>query len=199
MQQLISGLIKLGIQYVINAALGETVAASATAVGVAQAATLATAYASAAALASLASFGANAVPAQAGIVSTVALAQGLALALADGGLVSGPGGPRADKIPAMLSNGEFVINAASTARNRPLLEAINNDSAGTGVQAPAGGGPNAGGAGGGESQPSGSTTVVNVLDPSLVGDYLNSSSGERVLINVIERNANSVSQLLGRN
>ena len=199
LQQLISGLIKLGIQYVINAALGETVAASATAVGVAQAATLATAYASAAALASLASFGANAVPAQAGIVSTVALAQGLALALADGGLVSGPGGPRADKIPAMLSNGEFVINAASTARNRPLLEAINNDSAGTGVQAPAGGGQNAGGTGGGESQPSGSTTVVNVLDPSLVGDYLNSSSGERVLINVIERNANSVSQLLGRN
>src|ERR1051326_621535 len=29
---------------------------------------------------------------------------------ADGGLVSGPGGPRDDKIPARLSNGEFVVN-----------------------------------------------------------------------------------------
>jgi phage-related protein len=32
---------------------------------------------------------------------------------ATGGYVSGPGGPREDKIPAMLSNGEFVINAAA--------------------------------------------------------------------------------------
>jgi hypothetical protein len=35
---------------------------------------------------------------------------------ATGGYVSGPGGPREDKIPAMLSNGEFVINAASVKR-----------------------------------------------------------------------------------
>jgi hypothetical protein len=45
---------------------------------------------------------------------------------ADGGYVSGPGGEREDKIPAMLSNGEFVINAQSTKRFRPLLEDINN-------------------------------------------------------------------------
>ncbi len=47
------------------------------------------------------------------------------LGLADGGYVSGPGGPRDDLIPAWLSNGEFVNNAESTARNRPLLEALN--------------------------------------------------------------------------
>lgn len=45
--------------------------------------------------------------------------------LATGGYVSGPGGPRADSINARLSNGEFVINAAATAQNRGLLEAIN--------------------------------------------------------------------------
>jgi len=45
--------------------------------------------------------------------------------LADGGFVSGPGGPREDAIPAMLSDGEFVVNAASTARHRPLLEHLN--------------------------------------------------------------------------
>lgn len=46
--------------------------------------------------------------------------------MADGGPVSGPGGPRADKVPAMLSNGEFVVNAAATAKHRALLDAINN-------------------------------------------------------------------------
>lgn len=35
----------------------------------------------------------------------------------------------------------------------------------------------------------GDTTIVNVLDPSLVGDFLTSPSGERVLINVIEETA----------
>ncbi len=44
---------------------------------------------------------------------------------ADGGFITGPGGPREDKVPAMLSNGEFVVNAKDTARNRPLLEVIN--------------------------------------------------------------------------
>lgn len=44
---------------------------------------------------------------------------------ADGGMVRGPGGPRDDKVPAMLSNGEYVINADATSKNRRLLEAIN--------------------------------------------------------------------------
>jgi hypothetical protein len=44
---------------------------------------------------------------------------------ADGGFISGPGGPRDDQIPAWLSNGEFVVNAAATARNRGLLEQMN--------------------------------------------------------------------------
>ena len=44
---------------------------------------------------------------------------------ASGGFVSGPGGPKADKIPAMLSDGEYVINAAATKKFGPLLAAIN--------------------------------------------------------------------------
>ena len=47
---------------------------------------------------------------------------------ADGGHISGPGGPRDDLIPAYLSNGEFVVNAAATAQYAPLLEAINSGS-----------------------------------------------------------------------
>ena len=44
----------------------------------------------------------------------------------DGGLVTGPGGPRSDSILAFLSNGEYVVNAAATRANTPLLDAINS-------------------------------------------------------------------------
>lgn len=46
--------------------------------------------------------------------------------LKDGGLVQGAGGPRDDKVLLWGSNGEFMVNAAATARNRPLLEAMNS-------------------------------------------------------------------------
>lgn len=48
------------------------------------------------------------------------------LALNSGGRVSGPGGPTDDKVPAMLSDGEFVVNARSAKQHRGLLEAINS-------------------------------------------------------------------------
>ncbi|MFB8031322.1 hypothetical protein, partial [Streptomyces sp. NPDC055990] len=44
---------------------------------------------------------------------------------ATGGFIRGPGSATSDSIPVMLSNGEYVVNAASTARALPLLEAIN--------------------------------------------------------------------------
>ena len=47
--------------------------------------------------------------------------------LKDGGLVTGDGGPRSDSILIAASNGEFMVNAEATARNRPLLEAINDN------------------------------------------------------------------------
>lgn len=45
--------------------------------------------------------------------------------LASGGMVRGPGSPTSDSIPAMLSNGEFVVRAAAVQKHRGLLEAIN--------------------------------------------------------------------------
>ena len=44
---------------------------------------------------------------------------------AEGGQVVGAGGPREDNLLHWLSNGKFVVNAASTAEYLPLLEAIN--------------------------------------------------------------------------
>lgn len=48
------------------------------------------------------------------------------LKAATGGKVSGPGSSTSDSIPALLSDGEFVVNAAATRRHRVLLEAVNS-------------------------------------------------------------------------
>ncbi|MEJ0012889.1 MAG: phage tail length tape measure family protein [Bauldia sp.] len=45
---------------------------------------------------------------------------------AAGGMLRGPGTGTSDSIVARVSNGEFIVNAAATARHRPMLEAINN-------------------------------------------------------------------------
>jgi hypothetical protein len=44
---------------------------------------------------------------------------------AQGGLVQGEGNGTSDSIPAMLSNGEFVVNAKSAKEFLPLLEQLN--------------------------------------------------------------------------
>ena len=44
----------------------------------------------------------------------------------DGGYITGPGTGTSDSILRYLSNGEYVINAESTKKHRPLLEAINS-------------------------------------------------------------------------
>jgi len=54
--------------------------------------------------------------------------------LASGGMVSGPGTEKSDSIPAMLSNGESVINARSTRMFAPLLSAINQMGGGEAFQ-----------------------------------------------------------------
>jgi phage-related minor tail protein len=38
----------------------------------------------------------------------------------------------------------------------------------------------------------GSTRIINVLDPSVVGDYLATLSGERAILNVIRRNRGAI-------
>lgn len=64
-----------------------------------------------------------AATAAAGVAAAVSLKN--ALRFAEGGYVTGPGGPREDRIPALLSNGEFVMNAEATARFRAQLETMN--------------------------------------------------------------------------
>lgn len=54
-------------------------------------------------------------------------AQGGLVHAAGGGRITGPGTATSDSIPAMLSRGEFVVNAASAKAWGPFLEAINDN------------------------------------------------------------------------
>lgn len=129
LREIVTGFVKMGVQMAMNAALNATLGAAAATTNIALAGTTATAWAPAAAMASLATLGTNAVPAAAALTSTTTLAAGLAVipGFATGGLISGPGTGTSDSIPARLSNGEFVINAQATKKNRQLLEAINSN------------------------------------------------------------------------
>lgn len=128
---LVSALVKLGIQYAVNAALGTSSSASAmaaqTGLSTAAAAATSSAWATPAALVSLASFGANSVPAMAGIAATTALSQGLALASMIPGFEQGgyTGNVGRSTIAGAVHGQEFVMTADATARNRPILEAMN--------------------------------------------------------------------------
>lgn len=128
--QLISSLVELGVQYALNAALGETIAAASLAATSASAAATASAWATPAALASLATLGTNAAPASAAVTGTVTAAQGVALstsaipAFAEGGLAYGPGTGTSDSFTAKLSNGEFVMPARETSRNLGTLQSM---------------------------------------------------------------------------
>jgi hypothetical protein len=144
-------------------------------------------------------------PANLGAMATVAAQtasiisniRAVTLAFKDGGLVQGPGGPRSDSVNARLSNGEFVVNAAATANNRPLLEAINSGQQvrqATAAQAVA----NGGGAGQVVVQPNPAPQVhirqVNVTDPRMVADFFATPEGEQVFVNMVNANPEVVKQ-----
>lgn len=118
---------------------------------------------------------------------------------ASGGYVSGPGTATSDSIPARLSAGEYVLNAAAVKRvGVAFLHSINGLSAGPRIAGPtlafaAGGLVPAAPAPPAAGQ---SVRIVNVVDPAMAADYLNSPQGEKVVLNVLSRNAGSVKHIL---
>lgn len=130
LSELISGFVKMGLQWITQQVLARTLGAAATAISGTQAAATAAAWAPAAAMASLATLGANAVPAGAAIASTVALTTGLAAAgaaFAEGtSYVTGPGTRTSDSVLAALSVGEGVVTAQANARNPGVVSAMNS-------------------------------------------------------------------------
>lgn len=168
-RDIIAGFVKMGVQMALNAALNATLGTAAAGQSMILAGTTATAWAPAAAMASLATLGANSVPAAAAMTSTTALASSLAVipGFATGGYVSGAGTGTSDSIMARLSDGEFVVNAAATKRNRALLEAINSNER---VSVAGGGGSVV------STQSSGSTQAPVVAQPSVTVNLIEDRS-----------------------
>jgi tape measure domain-containing protein len=113
-----------------------------------------------------------------------------------------PGTGTGDTVPAMLTPGEYVIRRDVARRiGYRVLDAINGGgwmpslSLGRLAFATGGAVPDM------RSQPvqqqaSQSVRIVNVVDPALAADYLNSSAGERTILNILQRNAGAIKQAL---
>lgn len=84
--------------------------------------------------------------------------------------VGGVAGLKPGEVPAILQTGEEVLS-----RDNPR-NVMN---------------------GGGKENAGGGTRIINVIDPNLVEGYMSSSSGEKTIMNVIERNAGNIKQVLG--
>ena len=120
---------------------------------------------------------------------------------ASGGYVTGPGTATSDSIPARLSAGEYVLRADAVRRvGVDFLHALNG-----GLLGPRWSGPRLAFADGGlvpevaqtpAAAPSQSVRIVNVIDPGMAADYLNSAAGEKTILNVLLRNGSAVRELL---
>lgn len=128
LSSVVSGITQMGVEYLKNLIIGQTASAASIATATATGAAIAAAYAPAAALTSLASFGANSVPAMAGITSTVASTQALALTgfREQGGQMNAGGsylvGERGPEIIKMAGAGRAV----SASQTRQQLNGRNN-------------------------------------------------------------------------
>lgn len=119
---------------------------------------------------------------------------------ATGGMVHGPGSGTSDSISAMLSNGEFVVNAKATDAFRPLLEAINSGNAGDLLMKAEGGMSNEpmnlhvprnfnndaeGSSDDASGERSGDVSIVNLFDTDTFNSWAQSTTGKRVILNIV--------------
>lgn len=114
LNRVVGAFVDLGVEYIKNQVLASTAQATQTAAAVATGTAIAAAYAPAAAMASLASFGANAAPASAGIASTVATSQALALTGFQSGGYTGDVG--VGTVAGVVHGKEYVLDAPTTSR-----------------------------------------------------------------------------------
>lgn len=132
LQSLISGLVKLGTQWVITQLLmsssSKAAGTAATTQGTAQAASLTSAYAPAATLANTATFGSASAAGMAGMMAVVALAAALPAMLGKGFMTGGyTGSMGKDQIAGVVHGQEYVFDADATRRiGVHNLEALRN-------------------------------------------------------------------------
>lgn len=131
-RSIVGALVEMAAQWLVYQAVQLLVGSTTSSAAVVQAgitgSAIAAAYAPAAALASLASFGANAVPATAALISTTGVAEGIALAgMAHDGI---------DAVPEtgtwLLQKGERVTTASTSAKLDKTLDDVSKGSNGRG-------------------------------------------------------------------
>lgn len=120
---------------------------------------------------------------------------------ADGGFIQGAGSGISDSIPAMLSNGEYVIRAAAVKNiGTSVLDYINSGRVKLAAGGLVGEGLNSIGSNANSSNGvnvDARTKIINVLDPNLLQEYMNTSDGRRTLVNLISNNKSMFRDALG--
>ena len=146
-----------------------------------------------------------AIAAMVAMVAAVMALLGGIKKFAGGGLVSGSGSATSDSIPARLSAGEYVVRAAAVRQvGVAFLDSINGLS--SWAQGPRfRGGELAFAAGGlvpevkvppAQPQVNQAVRIVNAIDPGVTHDHLQTPAGERVIVNIIGRNARAIRSAL---
>ncbi|EIU3852640.1 tape measure protein [Pseudomonas aeruginosa] len=143
-----------------------------------------------------------AIAAMVAMVAAVMALLGGIKKFAGGGLVSGPGSATSDSIPARLSAGEYVVRAAAVRQvGVAFLDSLNGLSVGPRFR----GGELAFAAGGlvpevkvppAQPQMNQAVRIVNAIDPGVTHDHLQTPAGERVIVNIIGRNARAIRSAL---
>lgn len=138
-------------------------------------------------------------------------AKGGKVGFASGGRVAGKGTATSDSIPARLSDGEYVHNAAAVQKyGLNFMEAINRmklDVNTKGLPSFAitrprrmhfaqGGVVSSGSESPGAAPPPSSLRVVNVVDVNQTADYLSSTEGEQMFVNIIRKNGSAIKAVL---
>lgn len=143
-----------------------------------------------------------AIAAMVAMVAAVMALLGKVKKFAAGGLVSGAGTATSDSIPARLSAGEYVVRAAAVRQvGVAFLDSLNGLSIGPRFK----GGELAFAAGGlvpevkvppAQPQMNQAVRIVNAIDPAVTHDHLQTPAGERVIVNIIGRNARAIRSAL---
>ena len=171
------------VQQIVMAVFGNAIRAAQMAAMLPVTAAMTAMWMPAATAASIASWGGAAVTGAAAAHTAVYAA---AAGFAKGGPVAGGGTGTSDSIPAWLSNGEYVMPAAETAKYRPLLDAMR---AGTLASSPMG-------AGGGAPMVNvgGANISIGMIPHGMSPEqWARSQAGEAYLLNFMQRNIHKVS------
>jgi hypothetical protein len=136
---------------------------------------------------------------QAGAAPSGGLFGQLGIGMATGGVVTGPGGPTADRVPAMLSAGEFVMSAASVkALGEANLSAINKGVSGA---MPSEGTPMhfaTGGLAGADMSTSHEINMGIGLDDGLILRSLGSKKATKIILTQLSNNPKAAQRALQR-